>query len=141
MTLSAEQVRKLFTSANLLSTSCYFPKIWNHHSDRKSDGHCLTHIVEEICPSLHSDALEDGENGKQDVVKLRDSIVRSEPVFPTGCTIWTESRGELSSTWKLFPNFLCQNQIQTFISPQILLHYTLRRPSKEPLQKITTFPD
>lgn len=81
----------------------------------------VTHIVQKICPALHCNALEDGENSKQDVVKLRDSVVRTKPVFLTFCTIGTESRGEFSSTRKLFPNFICQKQTQTFINPPILL--------------------
>ena len=31
-----------------------------------------THVVENVHPALHGDALEDGENGKQDVVEVGD---------------------------------------------------------------------
>ena len=37
------------------------------------------HIIENSGPSLHGDALEDGENSKQDVVKLSDAVVRTDP--------------------------------------------------------------
>lgn len=36
-------------------------------------------IVKDSGPSLHCDALEDGENSKQDVVKLSDAVVRTDP--------------------------------------------------------------
>lgn len=104
--------------------------MWKLTSDieknRRSDGHdaTVTHIVQKVRPALHGDALEDGENGKQDVVKLRDSVVWPEPVFFTGCAVRTEPGGELDSAGELFPNFLCQKNTHTHtsISPQILLH-------------------
>lgn len=37
------------------------------------------YIVKDGGPSLHCDALEDGENSKQDVVKLSDAVVRTDP--------------------------------------------------------------
>lgn len=37
------------------------------------------HVVENSRPSLHGDALEDGEHGKQDVVELRDAVVGPDP--------------------------------------------------------------
>lgn len=35
----------------------------------------MPYIVEYSGPSLHSDALEDSENSKQDVVKLSDAVI------------------------------------------------------------------
>ena len=37
----------------------------------------LTYVVEHVGPSLHGDALEDGEHGEQDVVELGDAVVGS----------------------------------------------------------------
>lgn len=49
----------------------------------------LTHVVKHFCPSLHRDALEDGENGKQDVVELGDAKVWSKPAALANCTVGT----------------------------------------------------
>lgn len=38
-----------------------------------------TYIIENGCPSLHGNALEDGENSKQDVVELSDAIIGPDP--------------------------------------------------------------
>ena len=38
-----------------------------------------SYIVEYSGPSLHGDALEDSENGEQDVVKLSDAVIRADP--------------------------------------------------------------
>lgn len=47
------------------------------------------YIVENSGPSLHGDALEDGKDCKQDVVKLGDAIIRSDPGFCAGIFGWT----------------------------------------------------
>lgn len=39
----------------------------------------LSYIIEYSGPSFHGDALEDSEDGKQDVVKLSDAVVRANP--------------------------------------------------------------
>ena len=41
----------------------------------------LTHPVEYGCPSLHGDALEDGEHGEDDVVEAGDPLVGTLPVL------------------------------------------------------------
>ncbi len=46
----------------------------------------LSHIVEYSGPSLHSDALEDSENSKQDVVKLSDAVIGADPSIAAGIT-------------------------------------------------------
>ena len=38
------------------------------------------HIVEEVGPPFHGDALEDGEDGEEDVVELRDPIIGTNPL-------------------------------------------------------------
>lgn len=60
-----------------------------------------TYIVEQFSPALHGDTLEDGENSKQDVVKLGDSIVWSQPVLSTHGAVWTQPWRRLCPTWKL----------------------------------------
>ena len=47
----------------------------------------VTHIVEHGGPALHGDALEDGEDSKQDVVKLGDAIVGADPGFTAGVLV------------------------------------------------------
>lgn len=57
-----------------------------------------THEVEHVCPSLHGYALEDGEHGEQDVVKLGDTIVWSQPASLACCTIGTQPGRQHLST-------------------------------------------
>lgn len=37
------------------------------------------HIIEHSRPSLHGDALEDGEYSEQDVIELRDAVIGPDP--------------------------------------------------------------
>lgn len=56
------------------------------------------HPVKQLSPALHGDTLEDGEDRKQDVVKLGDSVVWSQPVLPTRGAIRTQPcRGRFST--------------------------------------------
>lgn len=64
----------------------------------------LTYIVEQVSPALHGDTLENGENSKQDVVKLGDAVVWSQPVLSTNGVLWTQPRWKLYPTWKLYPD-------------------------------------
>ena len=45
------------------------------------------HPVEHISPPLHGDALEHGEHGKEDVVKVGDASVRTLPAFAAICVV------------------------------------------------------
>lgn len=63
-----------------------------------------THIVQQVSPALHGDTLEDGEDGEQDVIKLGDAVVWSQPVRFTRGTLRTQPRRKLCPTWKLFPD-------------------------------------
>lgn len=47
------------------------------------------HIIENGRPPLHGDALEDSENGKQDVVELRDAIIGTDPGVVAFIALWT----------------------------------------------------
>lgn len=61
----------------------------------------FAYIIENSGPSLHGDALEDGENSKQDVVKLSDSIVWTDPgvtAHVAGGTL-ANTTGELQLRW------------------------------------------
>lgn len=58
----------------------------------------LTHEVEHVGPSLHSDALEDGEHGEQDVVELGDAVVWSEPAASTQRAVRTQPGRQHFST-------------------------------------------
>lgn len=62
------------------STKLHIPYEY-HPTDVSSEG---TYIVEDVHPSLHGDALENSENSKEDVVKVGDAEVGSDPVLPTG---------------------------------------------------------
>lgn len=55
------------------------------------------YIVEHSGPSLHGDALEDSENSKQDVVKLRDAIIGAYPHVAAGVF----GRTLAHTTWEL----------------------------------------
>lgn len=48
-----------------------------------------TYIIENSCPSLHGNALEDGENSKQDVVELGDTVVGADPGVVAVILLWT----------------------------------------------------
>lgn len=47
------------------------------------------HIIENGGPSLHGNTLEDGEYSKQDVVKLRDAVIGSDPGVVAVVPLWT----------------------------------------------------
>lgn len=51
----------------------------------------MTHIVQDIHPSLHGDALENSENSKEDIVKVGDPKAGSNPVLLAGGAIATGS--------------------------------------------------
>lgn len=54
--------------------------------------------VQHVCPALHGDTLEHGQDGKQDVVKIGDAKVGSWPVLPAfGVTVTQTSRGLLAT--------------------------------------------
>lgn len=40
------------------------------------------HPVEDVSPSLHGDALEDGEHGEEEVVKVGDAPIGALPATP-----------------------------------------------------------
>lgn len=40
----------------------------------------FTHIIQHCSPSLHGNTLEDSQYSKEDVVKLSDPIVGTDPV-------------------------------------------------------------
>ena len=45
--------------------------------------------VEHVSPALQRDALEDGQHGLADIVKVGDPVLRSLPVVVTDCTLGT----------------------------------------------------
>jgi len=60
-----------------------------------------THIVEDVHPSFHGDTLENGENSKKDVVKIGDTKVGSNPVFPTDSAVATGPCRSLQATGEI----------------------------------------
>ena len=42
-----------------------------------------THPVENLCPALQSDTLEHSQHGQDEVVKVCDPKVGSDPILPT----------------------------------------------------------
>ncbi len=72
----------------------------------------LTYEVEHFCPSLHGDALEDGEHGEQDVVKLGDAVVGSEPATSTHCAVRTQPGWKLCAT-RFFVHYLSWSKRET----------------------------
>ena len=72
--------------------------VWKHHIYEvepssawfdSAGANSAAHVVEDSRPSLHGDALEDGEHGKQDVVKLRDAVVGADPGISAFILVWT----------------------------------------------------
>lgn len=45
-------------------------------------GNMYVYPVEHICPTLHSDTLENSQHGKEDVVKVCDPAVGTLPLAP-----------------------------------------------------------
>lgn len=62
-----------------------------------------TYVVEDVRPSLHGDALEDGEHREQDVVKVGNSKIGAFPVFPAGSFFTLPSRGVHSTGEVSYP--------------------------------------
>lgn len=60
-----------------------------------------THIVEDVHPSLHGDALENGENSKEDVVKVGDTVAGSDPVLLTGGAVAAGPGWRLQATGEI----------------------------------------
>ena len=48
-----------------------------HHGTIPPSTSSKTHPIQHAGPSLHCDALEDSQHGKQDIIKRGNSIVRS----------------------------------------------------------------
>lgn len=55
----------------------------------RHDNNSLTpfYPVEDVSPSLHSDALEHGQHGKEEVVEVSDSPIGTVPPPPTLCAV------------------------------------------------------
>lgn len=47
------------------------------------------HIIENSCPSLHGNTLEDSEHGEQDVIELCDSVIGPDPGVVAVVLLWT----------------------------------------------------
>lgn len=78
--------------------------------------HQWTHIVEDVGPSLHGDALEDGEHSKEDIVKVGDAVVGPLPVLPAGGPTLTLPSRRILSTRKISHLITCreENREQSF---------------------------
>ena len=51
-----------------------------------------THVVEDVSPALHGDALEHRQDGEQDVVEVGDAEVGARPVLPALSVALTQPR-------------------------------------------------
>lgn len=69
-----------------------------------------THIVEDVGPSLHGDALEDGEHSEEDVVEVGDAVVGPLPVLPAGGPALALPGRGLLSAWKISHLVTCREQ-------------------------------
>ena len=86
-----EQFRSYYLKPNTLQTTL-----------RPTYVFCMwTYVVEDVHPSLHSDALENSENSKEDVVKFGDAIVGSNPAVLTGGAVSTGPRWSVQATGEL----------------------------------------
>lgn len=61
----------------------------------------FTHIVEDVHPPLHGDALENGENSEEDIVKVGDAKAGPDPVLLTGGAIDAGSCWSLQATGEI----------------------------------------
>lgn len=76
------------------------PALWTNTCSRWVSWN-WTHIVEDVHPSLHGDALENSENRKQDIVKVGDAEAGSNPVLPAGSAIATGPRRRVEATGEI----------------------------------------
>lgn len=60
-----------------------------------------THIVENVHPSLHGDALENSEDSKQDIVKVGDPKVGPGPVLLAGGAVGAGPCWSLQATGEI----------------------------------------
>ena len=69
-----------------------------------------THIVQDVGPALHGDALEHGQHRQAEVVEVGDAEVGPLPVRRTIVPIGTLVAGAVSSTWHWLVNHTtCQS--------------------------------
>lgn len=68
------------------------------------------HPIEDVSPSLHGDALEDGEHSKEDVVKVGDAVVGPLPVLPAGGPTLALPGRRLLSARKISHLFTCTGE-------------------------------
>lgn len=74
--------------------------------------HQRTHVVEDVGPPLHGDALEDGENSKEDIVKVGDAVVGPLPVLPAGGPTLTLPGRRFLSARKISHLITCREEQQ-----------------------------
>lgn len=72
----------------------------------------VTHVVEEVSPAFHGDALENSQHCKQDVVELSDPVVGPFPVGLAFGPIGAGAGGFLCPTWsrRLTLNVICERE-------------------------------
>ena len=82
---------------------------------QEPQGQDAAHVVEDVGPALHGDALEHRQDGKQDIVKVGDAEVGSRPVLPALCVALAQPGGGLLATGEV-AHWLCiceeQNEAQ-----------------------------
>lgn len=72
----------------------------------------VTHIVEEVSPPFHGDALENSQHCEQDVVELSDPVVGPFPVGLAFGPVGAGAGGLLGPTWsrRLTLNVICERE-------------------------------
>ena len=76
-----------------------------------------THVVEDVSPALHGDALEHRQDGEQDVVKVGDAEVGSGPVLPALSVALTQpSWGFLATREVTYRICICREKEQAGLS-------------------------
>ena len=99
------KLNHFFFQNNLLQT-----KATHNSNPGVLQPHQRTHIVEDVCPSLHGDALEDGEHSKEDIVKVGDAVVGPLPVLPAGGPTLTLPGRRLLSARKISHLITCREE-------------------------------
>ena len=80
-------------------------------------GRLCTYVVEDVHPALHGDALEHGEHGEQDVVKVGDAVVGSDPVLPAHRAVGTRPGRRLHAAREVCRQFTWEERTSCFTTP------------------------
>lgn len=112
-------------------SSVTWTNFWNKEVIQWGQVNISAHPVEHVCPTLHSDALEHSQDGKEDVVEVGDSAVWPLPLAPALSSIVNTkaSRPGESTRWRVVLHHktwggeqkVRQEQIRSTLNPPDIL--------------------